>query len=376
MLRGVIRMRKYTPAIAAMLCVIAACNQPVSEQKTPGLTDRLQSVQDRIDAAEAAGASGVLRISVGGEVLYQEGFGSAACNRDEPVTAAYVFMIGSITKEVTQLLGYILEERGFLSLDDTLGERLPEFSGPIADITLRQVMEHTAGLPDLIDANGDPVPYNVEYDYLPVTRAELIERAGRVEPLYAPGSSEQYSNLGYQLLAAVYEIATDQAFPELVNRYVAGPAKLDVFGFTFPDAQNLEFADGCRSGDVHWGNPVDEGMWDANGPSWNLMGAGGLLADAESLAGFFEGIAAGVYFDDPAQSERYMDGRMVYSEARRQLVMGPAGSNGIFNAVAFWANSDRLSVILMTNRADHLAEAGLFRDLMRLLPPEAFADHE
>lgn len=341
----------------------------------PAFADaRLKRVAERLDAAAAEGASGILRISLGGTLLFESGFGSAACDSDEPVTHKHLFMIGSITKDFTRLLGFVLEERGAISLDDRVSRYLTALDGPVARVTLRQLMDHTAGLPDIIGPDGRPVSYTVEYDYESVSRDELIERAGRAELIGEPGGESEYSNLGYQLLAATYEVASGDSFPNLLERYVFEPAGLDRTGFWFDDAARPPIADGCRRGGERWGNPVDDGMWDAAGPSWNLIGAGGLLSTAASLERFFEGIATGIYFEDTGQHEAYKASRLVYSERRRQPVMGPAGSNGIFNAAAFWANDDRFAVILMTNRANHPAEGGLFRDIVGEFPPESFLD--
>lgn len=317
----------------------------------------------------------MLRITLGGELLLESAFGSASCREDEPVSGSHVFMIGSITKEFTRVLGYVLEEKGFFSLDDTVADVLPEFRGPIRVVTLQQLLDHTGGLPDLIDRHGQPIAYFVDYDYEPVTRDALLVRAAQTELMWEPGSDEQYSNLGYQMLAALYESATGEAYPELLRRHIYELARMEDTDFWFADSKPRLFADGCLSGGEHWGNPVDDAMWGESGPSWNLIGAGGLLSTAESLGRFFEGIGAGVYFDDPDQFEKYKSSRMVFSKSRQQLVMGPAGSNGIFNAVGYWADKDRFNVILMTNRADHLAEGGLFREIVMMFPQENLDRH-
>lgn len=332
----------------------------------------IRAVSERLALASREGASGILRIKYRDKVLLESGFGSASCTINEPVTPEHIFMIGSITKEFTRVLGFALEEEGVFHLEDKVSDILPDFGGPIGQVTLRQLLDHTGGLPDIIDQNGEPVSYTVDYDYEPVSRRELITRAMLAELLAKPGDREQYSNLGYQLLAAIYEVATGDTYPELLRHYVYGPAKMEDTGFWFPDSEQRSFADGCRAGNEHWGNPVDDKMWDESGPSWNLMGAGGLLSTAESLGRFLEGIGAGVYFDDPAQLERYKSSRMVFSNNRQQRIMGPAGSNGIFYAVAFWADDDQFSVILMTNRADHPAEGGLIRDILRTFSPAVF----
>ncbi len=359
-------MRSLIAIISAAL--LMGCGE-ASRDSAPTQAEPLaEQLRDRMEAAAATGASGVLRVAVDGEVVIETGFGSACCNSDEPVTPAHHFMIGSITKEFTQVLGYVLEERGIISFDDTVSKSLGGFDGPAANVTLRQLLDHTSGLPDTIDASGEPVDYTVDYDYQPVSRDELVSRAALAELVFEPGTEDRYSNLGYQLLAAIYETATNEAYPMLLRRYVYRPAGMTGTDFWFADAEQREFADGCGAEDAYWGNPVDERMWGADGPSWNLMGAGGLLSTAESLAGFLEGIGAGVYFEDPAQAERYKASRMAFSERRQQRVMGTAGSNGIFNAVAYWGDYDRRSVVLMTKRTEHFAEGELLRDVMQLIP--------
>jgi len=364
-----------TRMVLTMLCAVLylnGCGDLLSDRAEVNSDPRVEKVLERLAEASNDGASGILRITSGGDVLVESGFGSASCTDGKIVTADHLFMIGSITKEFTRLLGFVLEEKGALSLDDTVSDVLPDFNGPVGQVTLQQLMDHTGGLPDLIDRNGHPVPYTVEYDYEPVGRDELIARTELVELISEPGHNEQYSNLGYQLLAAIYEIATDQTYPDLLRHHIYVPAEISDTDFWFTDTKKRSFADGCRANDEHWGNPIDERMWGQSGPSWNLVGAGGLLSTASSLGNFFEGAGAGVYFDNPAQLEKYKASRMVFSDSRQQRVIGSAGSNGIFNAVAVWADDDRFSVILMTNRADHPAEGGLIRDIMSLFPQDSF----
>ena len=352
--------------------ILSGCGDTSADTAVPGTDARITEVTEHLTAAAGDGASGVVRITHGDKLLLESAFGSASCGEQEEVTREHVFMIGSITKEFTRVLGFVLEEKGLISFTDTVAEALPGFEGPIGQVTAQQLMDHTGGLPDIIDMNGRPIAYTVEYDYEPVSRDELVARAKLAELITRPGQAEQYSNLGYQLLAAIYEVATGESYPKLLRRYVFGPAGIKGAGFWFPDADERPFADGCRPDDEHWGNPIDDEMWGESGPSWNLMGAGGLLSTAESLGRFFEGIAGGVYFDNPEQLEKYKSSRMTYSRTRKQRVMGPAGSNGIFNAVAFWADADRFNVILMTNRADHPAEGELIRGVLRAFPAESF----
>ena len=142
-----------------MLCLALAL--PVSEAAAdnslmPDFEAATVRVSEHLASASEQGASGILRVAYGDKVVFESGFGSASCTEDEAVTPEHIFMIGSITKEFTRLLGFVLEERGVFSLDDTVSESLPGFRGPIGRATLRQLLDHTGGLPDLIDQDGRP----------------------------------------------------------------------------------------------------------------------------------------------------------------------------------------------------------------------------
>lgn len=358
--------------VALMSGAVVETSRADEHGLSPEFDAAVRSVVELVQNATDEGASGILRIKVGDTVLIETGFGSASCTTNERVTPEHLFMIGSITKELTRVLGFVLEEKGALSLDDTVADVLPGFDGPIGHVTLRQLMDHVGGLPDIVDAKGRAIPYTLDYDYEPVSRDELFAKAALADLQSEPGEQEQYSNLGYQLLAAIYEVKTGTSYPELLRRYVYTPANMTATDYWFDDAESRSFADGCRANDERWGNPIDDGMWAASGPSWNLKGAGGHLSTAESLGRFLEGIGAGVYFDDPAQAEKYKASRLAFSERRQQRVMATAGSNGIFNAVGVWADGDRFSLVLITNRAEHPAEGGLVQDIMKAFPPELF----
>ncbi|MYU65761.1 serine hydrolase, partial [Streptomyces sp. SID69] len=79
-------------------------------------------------------------------------------------------------------------------------DRIDRYLGPVPEdkrgITLHQLLTHTAGLPEGL---GD--------DYEPVSRAEMLDEAMKARLRSVPGEEFHYSNVGYSLLAAVVEEA-------------------------------------------------------------------------------------------------------------------------------------------------------------------------
>src|SRR3954451_24107299 len=132
-----------------------------------------QVLRQKSDAKEIPGV--VAMAATGNEVIYQGAIGKRDLSKDDPMTADSVFWIASMTKAITTAAGLQLVEQGKLKLDEPIGKLLPDLASPQVlegfdasgnpklraakgQITLRQLMTHTAGFAyDMW--NGDMVKY-------------------------------------------------------------------------------------------------------------------------------------------------------------------------------------------------------------------------
>jgi methyl acetate hydrolase len=132
-----------------------------------------QTLRAKCDAKEIPGVVAIAATSK--DILYQGAFGKRDVSKDDPMTPDSVFWIGSMTKAITAAAAMQLVEEGKLSLDDPIGERLPDLASPQVlegfdasgepqlrpaktPITLRHLMTHTAGF--CYDMwNGEMVKY-------------------------------------------------------------------------------------------------------------------------------------------------------------------------------------------------------------------------
>ncbi|HEX2175843.1 MAG TPA: serine hydrolase domain-containing protein, partial [Nocardioidaceae bacterium] len=101
--------------------------------------------------------------------------------------------IASTAKAYSGAVALSLVDDGVLSLDDTIGERLPWAPDAWTPVTLRQVLHHTSGLPDF---SADPefldrVRANLAQ---PLPPRRLLEFVTDQAPEFAPGSAYRYSN--------------------------------------------------------------------------------------------------------------------------------------------------------------------------------------
>jgi CubicO group peptidase (beta-lactamase class C family) len=122
----------------------------------------------------------------------------------------------SFTKTVLAAAALMLVARGRLSLDAEI---------PARGYTLRQLLQHTAGVPNY----GGLAAYHeaVARGDAPWSEAELIRRAGADDLLFRPGDGWMYSNIGYLHVRRIVEAATGDDLQTALHRLIFSPLGLD-----------------------------------------------------------------------------------------------------------------------------------------------------
>ncbi len=141
-----------------------------------------------------------------------------------PITPDMEFGIGSNTKLFTGVLLLKLAENNIIQLDDSLHQYLPAMNNIDANITIRQLLNHTSGLADVTSIEGyaDSILTDPEHIYTP---AEVMTWVGA--PLFAAGTSWNYCNTNYLLAGMIAESATGQSYGKLLHDHILSPLQLD-----------------------------------------------------------------------------------------------------------------------------------------------------
>jgi len=87
----------------------------------------------------------------------QPSLGNASDLTSVPVSRTTVFHVASITKEFTSVAVMMLVESGRLKLDEPIGHDLDDLPVNWRGITVRQLLNHTSGLPDIINKASEPL---------------------------------------------------------------------------------------------------------------------------------------------------------------------------------------------------------------------------
>lgn len=194
------------------------------------LSTRIQDVtQQALDAHRLVGS--VVLVAHNGELIYQQAAGWADREHSHPMELDTIFRLASVSKPIVSTAALVLVAQGQLGLDDDISRWLPEFqprltNGSAAQITVRQLLSHTAGLSYRFfetDAHGPYARAGVSdgMDASGVTLDENLRRLTSVPLLYTPGTAWGYSlatDVLGALIARVHGTPLDNAVHQLVTR--------------------------------------------------------------------------------------------------------------------------------------------------------------
>lgn len=186
---------------ATALALIACSTRPASKPPT-GQVDELFSRWNRPDSPGCA-----LGVSRDGIVAYERGYGTANLDLAVPISPASVFDAASVSKQFTAMSVLLLAGQGKLSLDDDLGNFIPDWGRREHSITIRHLLTHTGGLREAFTLQGlaPDTPDGIQQKIV-----NVLARARGFN--FPPGAKFEYNNGAYTLLAAIVERVSGQPF--------------------------------------------------------------------------------------------------------------------------------------------------------------------
>ncbi len=155
--------------------------------------------------------------------------GFANIQSEVELNPCHLMMVGSISKVFTSTTIFRLQDAGLLSIDDPLKNYLdgPEMDGidQAQEVTLRQMLNHTSGLPDYLD-NDDLFFQAINEPFYQLTASEKLEYAYDMDATHAPGTNYYYSNTNFVLLGMVIEKLTGKSLDQAKKEYLFDPLQL------------------------------------------------------------------------------------------------------------------------------------------------------
>jgi CubicO group peptidase (beta-lactamase class C family) len=315
----------------------------------------------------ARGESPSVSIAVirGTDTIAIAAYGTADLEQGLAATPRSVYRIGSVTKQYTAAAVMQLMEQGALALDDSIGAHLDRLPEAWRGVTIRQLLNHTSGIPSYTDLGAEWQKRWAE-EMLPRT---ILGMTAERPMDFAPGTKWSYNNTGYILLGMLIEKHAGTNWgADLRDRFVTPLA----LGAT-TNCLNAPLVPGRIPGYERQGNgwrnmdriamtqPYAAGAICATAGDvarWNqLLHTGKVVSPASyRMMTTPEGAAA-------TGPMKYGFGLATDSIAGRPMIIHGGGIHGFITANA-WVPGAELSVTVLTNSGSAKADA-LLKQLMR-----------
>jgi len=232
-------------------------------------------LQQWVDSDQVPGAA--LCVGRRGRAVEPRFFGRQRPDRQAPpLRQDALFLTASITKPVTVTAVMMLAERGLLTLEDRVARFVPRFAGNgKQDVTIRHLMTHTSGLPDMLPNNNA-----LRAAHRPLS--VFIDEICRLPLQFPPGTRVSYQSTGTAMLAEVVHQLAGVTLAEFLRRDIFRPLGMNDTSLGWqPDTREriavVRLNAEQQATDWHWNTPY----WLGFGAPW-----GGMITSPADFARF------------------------------------------------------------------------------------------
>jgi CubicO group peptidase (beta-lactamase class C family) len=342
------------PSVLVLLAV--GCCAQVSPTQIDAIFSQLKSTN-------APGAA--VLVVHDGQAVFGRGYGVTDMRTLHPIDSSTNFRLASFTKQFTAMCIMLLVHEGNLNYDDHLTDIFSEFPAYGKPITVRNLLNHTSGLPDYEDILEKQYPNTPDEKIPQILDAgvlKLLEQqsAGK----FPPGSKWEYSNSGYAVLAMVVEKVSGKPFGEFLRERIFVPLKME---------STLAYQRGKNEVPHRaYGHTKDEGAWRETDQSSTsaVLGDGGIYSSIDDLAKWDRALREHMLLSEaemrpalipvhPAAGPPVLDGHAVaygfgwfLDPYRGHARMWHYGETVGFRTAIERFPADKLTIIVLANRAD------------------------
>jgi CubicO group peptidase (beta-lactamase class C family) len=256
--------------------LILALTVSVTPASAQVSSSQIDAIFSSLKSNNAPGAA--VLVVRNGRTVFRHGYGVTDLRTRHKIDAHTNFRLASFTKQFTAACIMLLARDGKLHYDDHLTDFFPEFPAYGKSITVRNLLNHTSGLPDYDDIlmkqyNGTPekVPQIMDAGVL-----KLLERetAGK----FSAGSKWEYSNSGYAVLAMIVEKVSGKPFGQFLQERIFTPLGMK---------HTLAYEKGKNEVPHRaYGHSKEDGAWRETdqSPTSAVLGDGGIYSSLDDLA--------------------------------------------------------------------------------------------
>jgi CubicO group peptidase (beta-lactamase class C family) len=240
-------------------------------------SSQIDAIFTSLQSNEAPGAA--VLVVRNGRTVFSRGYGVTDLRTLHKIDAHTNFRLASFTKQFTAASIMLLARDGKLHYDGHLADFFPEFPEYGKSITVRNLLNHTSGLPDYEDllmkqyegTSPEKVPQILDADVLKLLETQS---AGK----FPAGSKWEYSNSGYAVLAMIVEKVSGKPFGQFLQERIFTPLGMK---------HTLAYEKGKNEVQHRaFGHTKDDGAFRETdqSPTSAVLGDGGIYSSLDDLA--------------------------------------------------------------------------------------------
>jgi len=274
---GLVKPRLIITMVA--LLALGTARTTSAQSSETSIDKKIDSVFSGVTSPDASGLAALVRKN--GQLVFERGYGLRDLRSKTKIDAHTNFRLASFTKQFTAMAIMLLVHDGKLRYDQALTEIFPDFPAYGKTITVRNLLNHTSGLPDyedLMDAVEKikgPL-WTPEKQIQDAEVLELLKKEKRGK--FAPGASWSYSNSGYVMLGLIVAKVSGKSYGDFLRERIFAPLKMNhtiVFQKGKNEVVNRAFG---HSKDGNAFKETDRSSTSAT------LGDGGMYSNLEDLA--------------------------------------------------------------------------------------------
>ncbi len=283
---------RYNAILFPVLCLLGCTPKESKQQELAHKLDDYFSKEFPLNEP-----GGAVLIAKGDSVVFSKGYGLADLDKKELISERTLFNLGSISKTFVANAILILQERGKLSVEDSLYKYFPNFRNKIIakKVKIKHLLSHTSGLPDNRHVSADSVFYLTAKDaanWYPVTQTETL--------VFEPGEKFEYSNPAFNALALIVEQVSGMKWQQFISENIFKPSGM--ITSTITDGPYPEKGVSHGYARVH-------GRWreDDYGeePTFAAAGNGGVWSSIEEMALYEQALRKAVFLQPAAIAQSW-----------------------------------------------------------------------
>ena len=256
----------------------------VSKIGTAGEVDPTKIEAIFADLKSNTAPGGAVLVIKDGRAVFSRGYGVTDLRSLGKIDAHTNFRLASVSKQFTAMAIILLVHDGKLRYDERLTDIFPDFPAYGRAISVRHLLNHTSGLQDYEDLMSAGRCVSPEKIFQIKDAGVLTLLRQQTATKFAPGTSWEYSNSGYAVLAMIVEKVSDEEFGQFLQERIFGPLKM----------RNTVAYDRGKNEVLHraYGHSRKEGVWQETdqSPTSAVLGDGGIYSSLDDLAKWDEAL--------------------------------------------------------------------------------------